>query len=227
MIVALAQDIQAKVEQRKRFEERKRQQQAISDTLGMLRTLRQEIADFDTQQRLVGEVISAEITQSLNEIIQRLRNRLKQRYDEFRHSDKFNQKSQLSYLQQDISKLDAQLQEGWSDYANRKIAPHSELYLLVEKLPEVSGNIRRINELIQKLHRASSTTPRTSTHVDQFERDLESLRVTLANLEGIEPHIRRFLFSVRDGKATVADLTDDILAWCRDPRRASAFKIQL
>jgi hypothetical protein len=68
---------------------------------------------------------------------------------------------------------------------------------------------------------------RTAQQLAEFDARTAQLQTKLSELEGLSPAIIAFLKAVLDQKATIADLSDEVLAWCRQAGRDHSFRITL
>lgn len=113
----------------------------------------------------------------------------------------------------------------WSIYARNLISPYFDLLDLVQILPEVHEQIAILNGLKNKLEHTVSVPPRTWTEVDAFDEALNNMRTRLTQLECLHPEVKGFLQKVHSNQATVADITDAVLRWCRQGEHAKVFRV--
>jgi len=223
MIVTLANGIQAQISRRNELEQRRENRKNIADSYQKLsatsKLLQETIASFQlVQPRLTNDQID-EVKRKL----QNIQNRLKESREEF--ITEYRQVQRLSAVEKLVQDLQSFLARSWASYVLEQTQPHFDLLNLVEKLPEVTIQGNTITPLRQRLQSASNQLPQKVTRLAQFDSDLQALQNSLTNLSGLSAEVTEFLRRIQKGTASVADLTDEALAWCRENERAGAFKI--
>jgi hypothetical protein len=223
MIASLATNIENKIVRRNELEQIRENKQAIADTYRELAEagarLRQTLTSFDLiRARLTTEQVE-EVRRHLQMISERLRTSRE------RFITQYRQVREISAAGKQIEQLDNFLAQAWASYVLSQTYSQFELLDLVISLPEVNIQGDGITAIRQRLENAQSKLPRRELHLIQFDADLQALQNSLANLSGLDTRVTEFLRRVQKGRASVADLTDDILDWCRANNRATAFKI--
>lgn len=126
------------------------------------------------------------------------------------------------------NKLQMQVQkiEGlWRKYAEGLVNPHFDLLELVRILPEVREQEATLNGLKSRLQHYAAIMPRTQAELIDFDEKFARLRARLANLENLPPEVKSFLRKAYNHQATVADLTDEVIRWCRQGEHAKVFRV--
>ncbi len=223
MIVTLANDIQAQISRRNELEQRRDNRNNIADSYQKLnatsKLLQETIISFQLiQPRLTNDQIGEVMRQ-----LQNIQKRLKESREKF--ITEYRQVKSLSTIEKLVQDLQSFLERSWTSYVLEQTQPHFDLLNLVEQLPELTVQGNTIAPLRQRLQSASSQLPHRESHLTQFDADLKTLRSSLANLSGLNAEVTEFLHRIQKGTASVADLTDEVLAWCRENERAGAFKI--
>lgn len=152
-----------------------------------------------------------------------INNKLKESREKF--MSQYRQIREFDWIEKLVQELKSFLEPAWASYVIVQIQPHFELLNLVEKLPEVTVQGGTLAPLRQRLESASSKLPQRTSHLTQFDADLQTLQSSLANLSGLSSEVTEFLHRIQKGTASITDLTDKVLAWCRENERAGAFKI--
>lgn len=223
MIITLANDIQTQISRRNELEQRRNNRNNIADSYQKLSTtsklLQETIASFQLIQPRLTNDQTAEVMGKL-QIIQ---SRLKESREKF--PTEFRQVQKLSTVEKLVQDLQSFLAGSWASYVLAQTQPHFDLLNLVEKLPEVTVQGNTIAPLRHRLQSASSQFPQRESRLAQFDADLQALQNSLTNLRGLSTEVTEFLRRIQKDTATVSDLTDEVLAWCRENERAGAFKI--
>lgn len=223
MIITLANDIQAQISRRNELEQRRDNRNDISDSHQKLteisKLLRETITSFHLiKPRLTNEQIAEFMKQ-----LQVINNKLKESREKF--LTQYRQIRELNWVEKLVQDLKGFLERAWVSYVMVQTQPHFELLNLVERLPEVTVQGGAPASLREKLHSASSKLPQRTSQLVQFDTDLQMLQNSLANLSGLSAEVAGFLRRIQKGTASIADLTDEVLAWCRENERAGAFMI--
>jgi RNA processing factor Prp31 len=113
----------------------------------------------------------------------------------------------------------------WKKYAESLVNPHFDLMELVRLLPEMRTHEATLRGLKTQLQRHITILPQTRAELDDFDEQLNQLRSRLANLENLHPEVRSFLRKAHQNQATIADLTDEVMRWCRQGEHARVFRI--
>lgn len=223
MLISLVSNIQTQLTRRNELEQRRDNRNNIADSyqklMAISKLLRETVASFHLIKPRLTDVQTAEVVRQL----QIINDKLKESREKF--VNEYRQVQKLSAVEKLVQDLQSFLARSWSSYVLAQTQPHFDLLNLVEKLPEVTIQGGTIAPLRQRLQLASSQLPQRESRLTQFDVDLQSLQNSLANLSGLSAEVTEFLRRVQKGAASVADLTDEVLAWCRDNERAGAFKI--
>lgn len=223
MIIALANTVQTQITRRNELEQRRDNRKDITDSYQKLteisKLLQGTVANFHLiQSRLRNDQI-AEVMRQL----QHIQNKIKESREKF--ANEYRQAQKLGVVEKLVQELQSFLARAWASYVMAQTQPHFDLLNLVEKLPEVTVKGGTIAPLRQRLQSASSQLPQRESRLIQFDADLQALQNSLANLSGLSAEVAEFLRRVQKGTASVADLTDEVLAWCKENERDRTFKI--
>lgn len=223
MIVNLTSNLHAQIIRRNELEQRRDNGIAIEASYQKLtevrKLLQETAASFHLiQPRLTDDQIAEAVRQ-----LRVINNKLKESREKF--MSQYRQIRELAWIEKLVQELKSFLEPAWASYVIVQIQPHFELLNLVEKLPEVTVQGGTLAPLRQRLESASSKLPQRTSHLTQFDADLQTLQSSLANLSGLSSEVTEFLHRIQKGTASITDLTDKVLAWCRENERAGAFKI--
>jgi chromosome segregation ATPase len=135
------------------------------------------------------------------------------------------QEKALKQTEKEVQKILQEIDAYWKHYSTEQIKPHTDMLELVRALPEIASQEATINELVAQLRKLSTASPASHNKITEFDNTLQQLKQRLATLQGLSPQIQDFLRKVQDGRATLHDLTDEVLSWCRQGEHASAFAL--
>jgi adenine-specific DNA methylase len=223
MIVTLVNDIQAQISRRNELEQRRDNRNNIADSYQRLSATSKLLQETITSFQLIQLRLTNDQTTEVMGKSQIIQSRLRESREKF--LTEYRQVQKLGAIEKLVQDLQDFLRRSWTSYVLAQTQPHFDLLNLVEKLPEVTVQGNTIAPLRQRLQSASSQLPQRESRLAQFDADLQALQNSLANLSGLSAEVTEFLHRIQKGTATVSDLTDEVLAWCRENERAGAFKI--
>lgn len=117
------------------------------------------------------------------------------------------------------------LKAHWKIYAEEYARETLELLRLVDHLPEVETKQTIYRVLTSHLQHYIEYTPLAPAQLVEFDESLQQLNQHLSNIEGLSADVKKFLENVLKDQATLADLTDEVLQWCRQGEHARTFVI--
>lgn len=223
MITTLANTIQTQIAHRNELEQRRDNRNDISDSYQKLREISKLLQEIIISFDLIKPRLTNEQTAEAIKQLQGINNKLHESREKF--MSQYRQIRELSWVEKLIQDLKRFLEQVWASYVLVQTQAHFELLNLVQKLPEVTIQGGTPASLREKLHSSSNQLPKKTSQLTQFDADLKALQNSLANLSGLSAEVTEFLRRVQKGTASITDLTDEVLAWCRENERAEAFKI--
>ena len=224
MIVSLLGQAQTILGSRTRFQQDRDQSKRFSETLAILRAVHSAVATFAESYNHIAPRVRDYLSQDHGSRIGAVRNKLQDSRIRFASSP--YQLTALKAIQNEITSLNSDLLAAWKTYASNQVKPKLELYDLLKELPEVRRNQATFTQNLAELSRQAGAVPRNDRELAQFDSRLDKITMTLTAVQGITPVIQDFLRRSHQGAFTVADLNDEILAWCRVNDRGRSFKIR-
>lgn len=149
---------------------------------------------------------------SVESNIEAINSRLKSSYSEFLKGN-YEQARILGQISVSVKSLDDNLSRLWLIYAQEQIRPYQELMRIAKTLPQMERNISQIETLIGELNSATKTLP-TLQSWSNFHAKLQQVAGLLEDIQGLSQEKRDFLQSIREGKATLSNITPQLLEWC-------------
>lgn len=222
MIVAQAQKVREQLTTLKKLEEDTENRKDIEATFDELKRVAAALRQFSTLYQPICERLDAEKTSYITTQVGQIAKDIENSQQEF--AKKRRQVKALQEANKEVKELTKNAEAGWKLYAESQLKPQSELLSLVRQLPEINKQLKEIDALIARLEVLTQNSPQNAAEVKEFDQKLGKLAERLSKLN-LEPDIEAFLSNVLHGQATLADLSDEILDWCRQGDRAKTFKI--
>jgi|SRR5579859_584179 len=118
-----------------------------------------------------------------------------------------------------------ELKKEWQYYVNEQTQELFDLYSLVKHLPEVQAIADLYTSIQERLRRFKNEVPMHPEQLVTFEQNVQGFTQLLNSIEGLNPEVKTFLQKIMSGQATLVDLTDEVLAWCRQGQHPQIFRI--
>lgn len=139
----------------------------------------------------------------------------------------YAQHDALAQVQQRVKRLSEQTQQCWYVYAQERIRPLRVQVDLAKQLPKMRDTFAEIEAAAAEIEKLAQQSPRRSTEVDAFHRKVDVLDHALQSIKGLTAEQKVFLDKARHGTATLNDVTESLLAWCKQENLAVQLKIRL
>ena len=139
----------------------------------------------------------------------------------------FNQHAALARIQSAASTLEDRTQQYWSRYAATKLHVPCERARIAKLLPHMQAAMPDIESTMADLQRLADRIPARPSDVNAFHTKLGQLEAMLQNMAGIDAQQTAFLTKLSNGKATLADMSPDLLEWCQREELAPLLKLSI
>lgn len=222
-ITALSQQVCQHIEEIERKENMLSQAKAIKETHEILKKVETDARQFASLLLIYHDCLSPDERQKFIANALRLRTKLHESADKFESEPR--QKGQLTQIDTQLQSLEREVEQAWQVYAERKAASAFDLLKLILHLPEVQTQKTYLIALQARITRSITFPPQTEADLQNYEQSLQELLAYLNSIDGLSREVSTFLLKVLNGEATVADLTDEVLHWCWQGERATAFAI--
>ncbi len=222
MLVSQAQSVQKQLEALKKLEEDEKTRKDMEATYGELQQLSAILRPLVALYHLIHHRLDAEKNTYLAAQVRQIDGRIETSQREF--SQQRRQVKPLQENKRQVEELGRDVEAAWKIYAEDQVNPLVELLKLVRRLPEVKVQLGKLDSQKQYLEQFTDRSPKNQQELAEFDQKLQLLSKQLSALN-LETEIRDFLDSVLKNEATLADLSDEILTWCRQGDRARIFKI--
>lgn len=137
------------------------------------------------------------------------------------------QTQELTLFEGHMRTVDEAITKSWQRYAEGQTRQLLASFDSLRELLALQGDAGLSSaHVAQRIRVRVNDTPHTRAELDAFDADRETLRRQLESVEGVNPDVTQFLHKVTAGTATLADLDDATLQWCREQERAATFAIR-
>jgi chromosome segregation ATPase len=130
----------------------------------------------------------------------------------------------LASQRKKVEEVQGALDANWSAYAKQVLAPRFELLPLARAFEAANSELSTVEASLRK---SSEVAPTSASQLTNFKANIEKLDELLSSLQSSGPAVKEFLLSVLQGKATLADLSPDVLEWCNSKNLSASFRIGL
>jgi hypothetical protein len=199
--------------------------QNIEETLAALRDLKSATRDLMSLYDVLRTRLPQEYMQGLDVRLTTLAQRVRSSHQTFDMQRR--QAPQLRLIKSDVQSITQDLQNSWRALVSTVLNPAAEIIGIIRVIPDMREPSANLIKLHDQLRAMTLLPLRTPQQVAEFDARAGQLQTLLSELEGISPAVIAFLKTVLDQKATIADLSDEVLAWCRQAGRDRSFRITL
>ena len=223
MIVALAERMQQQVVRLEQLEVAHTEAERINATNRALQQVTPKVAQVVSCLELVQARLATDDQQAIDAHLREISRRLSESRASFA-----TLRQQTIALNKIEAAIDAELSTilaAWTRASERTAGPLVEVLAPLEHLPELQAKKVELQQLKHALRDRTSRLPANQADLDQFDTDVQHLRDSLTSVEGLSEEVVSFLRKVIAGTATLADLTDLVISWCRRGEHARVFKV--
>jgi len=224
MIVSLVQETCKLIQEVDDRENAKSVVESVLETLGALEALKEKIFQLQMGIQTLRPRLSPADLQKALETGAHCAAQIRRSTSQFTVQPR--QKNELQVVQNQIQRTLGELHKAWMTYATGRAREPEDLYQIVCYLPEVIARKATYDELRRKLQTASETTPSSWQMLQAFDQMIEQFKQMLGEIEGLSEAVKAFLLKALNGTATLADITDEVLQWCRQGQHAQTFSVR-
>jgi hypothetical protein len=213
------------IDQREALSKAKLEDDNVAATLSELAGVKEKCAQLVGIWRLLKErllLIDISVTE-ISPLLQEVQNA----HAKFTNEHITRQVKPLQEISAKLQTLREEIGQRWREYARGLVQDHVNLWAIVQVLPEMQEQKVVVHELRNALIQYTSTYPQTSAELDDFDAKLEQMTMRLSTIESVHLEVKTFLHKVHMREATIVDLTDEVLNWCRQENRAKVFQVSL
>jgi hypothetical protein len=223
MIVELSDRVKTLVIQERNRERDHDLLQNLSDTIDYLNAVNEEALQLKNLCTLLKNRLSDPYRSSIQSSLQELMRQLRASQKDF--ADARRQSPVLKSIREQLARLISETKVSWKLTAEKTLKPTLDLYSLVRNLPDFKAQEVALGNLKNRLEYFQENVPKSTSELRDFDQKLTKLKEDLTSIPGLTPKVQAFLAKMVDHTATLADLDDEVLTWCRRPGRSKAFMI--
>jgi hypothetical protein len=223
MIVDLAKDVCTRIDEIDRLTTINENMQFVKATYDALQTIMDDIKQLSAYMVVIGQKLPDEVQEAIRQDRERMLRDITGSYENFEH--KLHQTRVLSVVKSRCQALLKELKNQWQLYVKSQTQELFDLLDLVRYLPEVAAIADLYTSIQERLRRFINEVPVHPEQLVTFEQNVQGLTQLLNSIEGLSPDVKTFLQKIMNGQATIVDLTDEVLAWCRQGRHPQIFRI--
>jgi hypothetical protein len=223
MIVNLSQEVCQQVQEIDRLARLNDNMSSIQATLDALSKLKEVAMQLKALVVLQNGQLSEQTIQDVVKGMERLTRDVQASAEKLESQPR--QVKELTQVQKKTQDLINELKASWKLYAEEYTRETLELLRLVNNLPEVEAHQGTYQMLTTRLQHYKDHIPLIPAQLAEFDACLQQLNQHLSDIKGLSPEVKLFLENVLKGQATFADLTDEVLQWCRQGEHSQAFVI--
>ena len=224
MIVSFAESVCQQIREIDTLQRYKLVATDIQNTREALQSLKEQVIRLRTLLQLIQTRLIESELRLIQTGLEDCSSRLLRSAEQFENQQR--QVQELQSIQRRIEEQYSILQQAWKRYARERVSKPIELYILVYYLPEVVAQQARYDTLKQKLEDYKEKAPVSVRQLQEFDQSLEQFTSLLGSIDGLSEAVKTFLLKTLSGTATLDDVTDEVLQWCRLGEHARAFSIQ-
>ena len=113
----------------------------------------------------------------------------------------------------------------WKGRAEERVRPLRSQIDLARRLPRMHRDIEEIDRTYRVLIGMCEHLPQSAEEVTLFNDLLAQLQTKLSIVDGLSPEQGVFLEKVQRGNATLDDITEPLLTWCKEESLAGLLKV--
>jgi cell fate (sporulation/competence/biofilm development) regulator YlbF (YheA/YmcA/DUF963 family) len=214
MIVEQSQRLLEQIRVASDHEYAQRQVDELKRTRTSLQALENQLADFERRYRALSPYLNEVEQTEMQQRIAQIKSALASQ-SEALVKDRRAAILAMGRAEQQLNERAKWLIEIWSPMAQDAYLPYRTLFTILSKFNDLMPTLAPMREGLVELERRASRFPESADDVEDFFRRVQQMETILNNIEGLNEDIRSFLVLATSGAATLAHLTDDALAWCR------------
>lgn len=214
MIVEQSQRLLEQIKVASDHEYAQRQVDEVKRTRTALQALENQLADFERRYRALSPYLNEVEQTEMQQRIAQIKSALEAQRDAL-IKDRRAAIRAMNAAEQQLSERVRWLVDLWSPMAQNAYLPYRTLFTILSKFHDLVPTLAPMREGLVELERRASRFPESANEVEDFFQRVQQMETILNNIEGLNEDIRSFLVLATSGTATLAHLTDDALAWCR------------
>ena len=120
-------------------------------------------------------------------------------------------KDDIYKFSRSFRKLEEDLKMSWTHYVRNK---NQDIIGLLERLQNIVSNPQEIKQLIVELKKFENKWPVNSISLNRYHEHLSSAKKVITDMNASKG-VQEFIEKVASNRATLDDLTDEVISWLR------------
>lgn len=226
MITTTATQLAQTIQQHRNLQTIAAQADTIRAAADVLEQIHNSLATWTRIYFALEECLEDFHKQSLRQQVQIIQQQLNDSRARLEKND-FALRQALLRTQNGVDKLIQETEKYWTNYTVRRLRSPNQLFALARQLPNMQTQLPRMQELARELSARSQKLPATPPEVKKFHQLLNELDAKLSQLKGYTQTQTQFLDKLQRDAATLNDVDESLLTWCKQEGLASLLKIRL
>ncbi len=224
MIVQTAGELRHQLQEYGHLKQNESQIVSIQNTADELTTLQRQVKAWAEVYPILQPCFSDQQQYELSKQAAEIQQKLAESKLRFQNINRYPQEL-LKQLQRLCSKLTDSTEQAWQQYARNCLSPVQEIVKSARQLPKMQSKLAQVDDVLISLQNQSQKLPRRLSDVQRFHEQINAVKSKFQEVETMNVEQKAFLGKVHQGTATLADLDDTLLQWCRQQGLASQLKI--
>lgn len=214
MIVEQSQRLLEQIKVANDHEYAQRQVDELKRTRAALQSLENQLADFERRYWALSPYLDEVEQTDIRQRVAQIRSALTSQ-SEALIKDRRASILAMGRAEQQLNEQAKRLIEIWLPMAQDAYLPYRTLFTILSKFNDLMPTLAPMREGLDELERRANRFPSSVDEVTDFLQRVQQMETILNNIEGLNEDIRSFLVLATSGTATLANVTDEVLAWCR------------
>ncbi len=223
MIRQLVSDLSRQIEEFGHLQRAASQVASIQAVANLLNPVQRDLSAWSSAYPLIKACLNASQVEVIRQQGVTLARQLRQARERF--ATDYGAPAGLSRMQQATRTLLDDTRVFWKGYVEEQVRPLRSQIDRACRLPKMHGDIEEIDRTYRVLIGMCERLPQRAEEVALFNDLLAQLRVRLSIVDGLSPEQGMFLEKVQRGNAILDDVTEPLLAWCKEEGLAGLLKV--
>lgn len=211
-------DLSARLQERLRIatdqEYAQRQTREVREVRDKLDQMAHLFARFEERYRALYATLSSQQHADIQQNAKKIGEALEAQRDNL-SKNRRSVGSNLTQANEQIKGMTANLDQHWMITTSEQLQSHQALLAILSRFVEIAPQLAPLHTRLSELQKSARTVPTSETQVDTFLIEVKELAAELSAVPGLSDDVRSFLARASTGQATLNDLSDEVLAWCR------------
>jgi hypothetical protein len=223
MIVELCSNVTSLSNQIRNNDQDRNRVSDLNETRDEILKLKQQAMDFARIYGLLKAILGTTNNEQVQNEVQGLINSLQDSQKDLSKNPR--QVPIARSMTNSLATLITNISVAWYQFAVEKLMPAFKLFDILRNLPEFKPIRDALLNYKKHLEFFQSHVPKDEKELLDFAQTEANFSQIMTTIPDLTPKIQSFLAKIMDRTATVADLDNEIYAWCREPGRSKSFMV--